>query len=242
MRILITGLLTIVLVWFYVTEILHLLSLGTGYTIPIAVISCWHFVLMMTSYIRAVRTDPGYVKCSAFAECPRPLLIESSPSRIWLNSNPYTCKMCNLVRPARAHHCKRCRACVERMDHHCFWTQGCIGKGNLLFYIKFLVNLEISIIIYSAIAIYAWCVGKGVPGVGIYTIVSIVQGMFLTVLNIVQITNLTKGRTMIEEAVENEEMDVLLNLTKMIVDQGQWEDNLRTMLGKDITIWSLFLY
>nr|XP_023021979.1 probable palmitoyltransferase ZDHHC20 [Leptinotarsa decemlineata] len=40
------------------------------------------------------------------------------------------CKICNQIKPDRAHHCSSCGVCVLKMDHHCPWLKNCIGFSN----------------------------------------------------------------------------------------------------------------
>ena len=70
------------------------------------------------------------------------------------NLNCTTCKKCNILRPKRTHHCRYCNKCIIRMDHHCFSLNKCIGKRNYLFFLKYLVTLEINISLIFWITLY----------------------------------------------------------------------------------------
>jgi len=43
---------------------------------------------------------------------------------------PKYCKVCQIMRPERAHHCTWCERCVRKMDHHCPWIGNCVGSHN----------------------------------------------------------------------------------------------------------------
>jgi hypothetical protein len=70
-------------------------------------------------------TDPGFVTSENVEQ--------------WQQLYPYDnvihlhneCKICKLVRPARARHCEFCQRCVARHDHDCPWISNCVGAFNL---------------------------------------------------------------------------------------------------------------
>jgi ribosomal protein L40E len=55
-----------------------------------------------------------------------------------------TCKKCNMLRPKRAHHCRYCNKCILQMDHHCFSLNKCIGKNNYIYFLRYLVFVELN--------------------------------------------------------------------------------------------------
>ena len=55
-----------------------------------------------------------------------------------------TCKKCNILRPKRSHHCRYCNQCILEMDHHCFSLNKCIGKNNYIYFLRYLVFVELN--------------------------------------------------------------------------------------------------
>ena len=55
-----------------------------------------------------------------------------------------SCKKCNILRPKRAHHCRYCNKCIMQMDHHCFSLNKCIGKKNYIYFLRYLVFVELN--------------------------------------------------------------------------------------------------
>ena len=47
-----------------------------------------------------------------------------------------------------------CRKCVAMADHHCIWIRGCVGEGNLKFFIAFLILHQAMLIYAFVVAIY----------------------------------------------------------------------------------------
>lgn len=45
------------------------------------------------------------------------------------DGNTKFCKICNSLKPRRAHHCGKCNSCALTLDHHCYML-GCIGFFN----------------------------------------------------------------------------------------------------------------
>ena len=54
----------------------------------------------------------------------------------------FVCKKCNIVVPDDLNtvHCDQCNICILNYDHHCNWVGKCIGKGNIIFFVGFLIS------------------------------------------------------------------------------------------------------
>ena len=50
-----------------------------------------------------------------------------------------TCKKCFTTKEDRVVHCEDCDVCIQGHDHHCVWTGKCIGRGNYVPFILFVV-------------------------------------------------------------------------------------------------------
>jgi len=49
------------------------------------------------------------------------------------------CRECLTTEDDKAFHCNDCGVCITGHDHHCIWTGKCIGKGNFVPFIFFVV-------------------------------------------------------------------------------------------------------
>ena len=54
------------------------------------------------------------------------------------------CGKCDRPKPPFSHHCSRCGTCIDRMDHHCPWIGQCVGRGNLKYFLLFLLHVTIT--------------------------------------------------------------------------------------------------
>ncbi|KAJ1974337.1 palmitoyltransferase swf1 [Dimargaris cristalligena] len=55
--------------------------------------------------------------------------------------NPYPCRTCKFIKPARSKHCSLCRTCIAGMDHHCVWINNCVGHNNIHLFVSFLASM-----------------------------------------------------------------------------------------------------
>ena len=57
------------------------------------------------------------------------------------------CRICNIIKPARAKHCYTCGRCVRRFDHHCPYLGQCVGEGNHgVFWAMLVMHLSLAIV------------------------------------------------------------------------------------------------
>ena len=45
-----------------------------------------------------------------------------------------------MKRDSDSYHCSDCDVCIDGYDHHCPWTGKCIGKGNKLPFMAFIIH------------------------------------------------------------------------------------------------------
>jgi len=114
------------------------------------VLSAATLSLALTSLIRAISTNPGYVHDLVEAQAEAEIAKEATPLSLPIMRPPVSyleskrtgarryCKFCGRLKPDRTHHCKVCRSCVLRMDHHCPWMNTCVGFRNYRFFLLML--------------------------------------------------------------------------------------------------------
>lgn len=148
---------------------------------------------LLLIYWLACTTDPGYVNPEFTDE--------------W----EVKCKVCDVIKPERAHHCKECNRCVLRMDHHCPWTNNCVGNNNFPHFMRFLGW----VIIVNGVALAGYFVywvrvldDWGMPGylmpryklvLGLLGLIaSLLVEITITLLFLRSILNIVSGQTQIE--------------------------------------------
>lgn len=93
----------------------------------------WSQLFLFQYFLYVVQTDSIY-------EVENDTELQNIQERL-----DYTiCKKCNIARPKRAHHCRYCNKCVLKMDHHCFSLNKCIGKNNYIYFLRYLLFVELN--------------------------------------------------------------------------------------------------
>nr|XP_049573058.1 putative palmitoyltransferase ZDHHC13 isoform X2 [Syngnathus scovelli] len=121
--------------WMLVTWCLWFLPDGHSATVQVL------FTLTATAllyyYLRACKTDPGFVKATEEEKKMNVLVLAEAGC---LDPSIF-CTSCMLKKPVRASHCQICDSCVAKQDHHSVWTNSCIGARNHLYFVLFLICL-----------------------------------------------------------------------------------------------------
>lgn len=136
---------------------------------------CWipyfiNYLVMIVTNILTVRS---------------PYYVAGDDVSISLGDNMQFCRECNNFCPVRAVHCKKCKRCIWRKDHHCTMLGQCIGMGNHLSYLLFLV----AIIIFDlhSIRIYQHSIRDETPPLKwLYTSLPCSICLFASYLSIIQ--------------------------------------------------------
>ena len=110
------------------------------------------FSLSLISYFLLLTFESGYAKNDdlikdANGENPLKFLIDQN------EDIKKFCPICYIRKCSNIKHCFICDKCVEGFEHHCFWLNKCIGKGNKVPYVIFIiVNL-----FYALFSVYISC-------------------------------------------------------------------------------------
>ena len=94
----------------------------------VVLVSCE--IACLIAWVSAMLSEPGYIK--------KPKNIQFVDT-LQMIDPVQCCPDCEVVRTPRSRHCAICNRCVERFDHHCPWINNCVGVGNHLIFITFLV-------------------------------------------------------------------------------------------------------
>ncbi|PWV16897.1 putative palmitoyl acyltransferase 12 [Trypanosoma cruzi] len=105
-------------------------------------------VVLLTNFLFAICTPPGYVERVPWADMPvfRGQVNSSNMNevhRFGLDGNLRYCYKCEIYKPDNAHHCRSCRRCVYHMDHHCPWINNCVGRDNAKYFLLFLTYIPL---------------------------------------------------------------------------------------------------
>ncbi|XP_019731968.1 putative palmitoyltransferase ZDHHC13 [Hippocampus comes] len=123
--------------WMLVTWCLWFLP--DGHSATVQVLFTLNATALLYYYLRACRTDPGFVKSTEEEKKMNVLLLAEAGC---LEPSIF-CTSCMIKKPVRASHCPRCDACVAKQDHHSVWTNSCIGARNHLYFVLFLLSLSL---------------------------------------------------------------------------------------------------
>lgn len=121
--------------WMLVTWCLWFLPDGPSATVQ--VLFTLNATALLYYYLRACRTDPGFVKATEEEKKMNVLVLAEAgclDPRIF-------CTSCMIKKPMRTNHCFTCDACVAKQDHHSVWTNNCIGARNHHYFVLFLFSL-----------------------------------------------------------------------------------------------------
>ncbi len=96
------------------------------------------FILCLLNYFLLLSFESGYVKNDelirdANGENPLKYLIDQNK-----DIKNY-CPKCFVLKNKNIKHCFICDKCIEGLEHHCFWLNKCIGKGNKISYVFFII-------------------------------------------------------------------------------------------------------
>ena len=104
-----------------------------------------NFVLMMCFYLYMMFSDPGTLK-----EKINVSLLKLVNQKVDLKK---ICPYCMVNKLPSTKHCFVCNVCIEYFDHHCHWINNCVGDGNKIQFIIFLLILLSNLFVDNLIAL-----------------------------------------------------------------------------------------
>jgi palmitoyltransferase len=129
--------------WSYLIMIILTFALLILFVFPYKKANSWmHLTLGMFAFkfsifLIASYQDPGYI------------LKSDKISFLKLNKYfdaSYLCPTCEILHSQDSRHCIICNRCVDRFDHHCPWLDNCVGSGNHLTFLIYLITMWIFLI------------------------------------------------------------------------------------------------
>jgi len=94
---------------------------------PISAAICVLMTLITAYYlVQTSFRDPGIVRTGI----PDHLTEQQRRRYRW-------CDHCQNFQPPSGVHCNDCNVCVAGFDHHCVWVGCCIGRNNLIYFVRF---------------------------------------------------------------------------------------------------------
>jgi hypothetical protein len=112
--------------------------------------------LLLTSYFKCVRTDPGSVDENwetekTIDDIDRRTLLSLETNK---HGESRYCHKCGVFQPPRSHHSRAMNKCVLRMDHFCVWVNNVVGAFNHKFFYLFLFYVVVGILHYFTIIVF----------------------------------------------------------------------------------------
>ena len=108
------------------------------------------------------------------------------------NINYKLCARCKKLIGPGTKHCISCDRCIIQWDHHCFWLNTCINSQNKKYFIIFLINSILSLLINITTGIF----------------------IFIEILNFPQIYNII----LMKDDIENEKRLDYISIIIIIID------------------------
>jgi len=111
------------------------------------------------------------------------------------------CKICNQVKPIRAHHCQVCGVCIFKMDHHCPWINNCVGQNNHRYFMLFLTHTLFGCIFISLLSspiFFSNSINKNPSDFNFVTVLCLTGSVILLFFNAWNWFLVVKGSTTIE--------------------------------------------
>jgi palmitoyltransferase ZDHHC13/17 len=107
---------------------------------------------MLYNFYRSVWGDPGFFR----GEPLRRRTIVSLLADGTLTAANW-CVTCTHLRPPRSKHCSACHRCVAKFDHHCGFVSNCVGAGNHVNFVAWLLSITACNAIYLTLCCaYLW--------------------------------------------------------------------------------------
>ena len=109
-------------------------------------------VPLVIGYFYMMYSDPGIIK-----EKINSSLLELVEKKFDIKK---LCPYCMVEKKDQnCKHCFICNVCIEYFDHHCHWINNCIGNGNKMQFIAFLLVLVSNLFISCLIALKVFLLG-----------------------------------------------------------------------------------
>lgn len=121
--------------WMYITWVTDLWPYVGTFWVNVGFVTS--SVPLFYSFYKSWRADPGII--SANMEQKYKTIVELA-ERDGFDPAIF-CSTCLVRRPLRSKHCSVCNHCVARFDHHCPWVNNCVGAGNHVYFVNYLIFL-----------------------------------------------------------------------------------------------------
>jgi len=111
---------------------------GIAFNSPTSLMFHAFIFLVLSSFVQAVRTDPGSIpqtKEWRTPGCPPEVLREKKKG----SDEARWCRKSDAYKPDRAHYCRTLKKAILRMDHHCPWLGNTVGFANHKYFFLFLM-------------------------------------------------------------------------------------------------------